>query len=85
MNTVLRRLNSDREWEIINFETHYNKPDINGPYPQDIVNRRTLLLFAQCFLADYQTAKSSKHKNFFTELYRLTMKTYFAWGNKTDF
>ena len=72
-------LNLSREWEIIKFETHYNKPKIDGPYPQDVVNRRTLLLFAQRFLVDYQSAKSKKYKNFFSELYRLTMDTYFAW------
>jgi len=79
-NRMLININPDREWEIIKFETHYNKPAINGHYPDGIVRRRELLLFAQCFLADYQTTKSSKYKNFFTELYRLTMETYFAWG-----
>jgi hypothetical protein len=72
-----KAINPNREWEIIKFETHHNKPDINGPYPEHIVNRRTLLLFAQCFLADYQTAKTKKYKDFFRELYRRTMKTYF--------
>jgi hypothetical protein len=74
-----KAINPNREWEIIKFETHHNKPDINGPYPKHIVNRKTLLLFAQCFLADYQYSRSRKYKNLFGELYRKTMKTYFSW------
>ncbi|MBU0533561.1 MAG: hypothetical protein KJ887_02030 [Candidatus Omnitrophica bacterium] len=70
--TKIRAINPNREWETIKFETHYNKPQIDGPYPQDIINRRTLLLFAQRFLADYQSAKSRKYKSFFGELYQLT-------------
>lgn len=79
MNRVTNKIIPEREWEIINFETHYNKPSIDGPYPRDIGNKRTLLLFAQCFLTDYQSAKSRKYKNFFGELYRKTMETYFVW------
>lgn len=75
----IKTINPNREWEIMKFEIHYNKPKIDGPYPEDIVRRRELLLLAQCFLADYQSAKPKKHKNFFGELYRLTMDTYFAW------
>lgn len=69
-------INPNREWEIMKFEVHYNKPKIDGPYPQDIVERRELLLLAQYVLADYQTAKSKIDKDFFRELYRLTMDTY---------
>ena len=76
---AIRKIDSNRGWETIKFETHYNKPLIGGPYPDNIVRRRELLLFAQCFLADSQVAKSKKYKNFFIELYQLTMKTYFAW------
>jgi hypothetical protein len=79
MSRVIKKINPNREWEIIKFEIHYNKPKISGPYPENIVRRRELLLFAQNFLADYQVAKSRKYKNFFGELYRITMKTYFAW------
>lgn len=75
-----KAINPNREWEIIKFETHHNKPDISGPYPNGVVNRRTLLLFAQCFLVDYQSANSRKYKNFFGQLYRKIMETYFAWG-----
>jgi len=80
MNKVIKKIIPEREWEIIKFETHYNKPSIKGSYPRDIVNKRSLLLFAQCFLADYQSARLRKYKNFFGELYRKTMDTYFAWG-----
>ena len=82
MNRTTKKIVPDREWEIIRFETQYNKPKISGPYPENIVRRRELLLFAQNFLADYQTAKTGKYKDFFRELYRLTMKTYFAWQDE---
>ena len=75
----IKAINPNREWGIIKFETHYNKPPIDGPYPRDIVNRRTLLLFAQCFLANYQNAETRKYKNFYGELYRMTMNAYFNW------
>jgi hypothetical protein len=71
-------INPSREWNIIKFETHYNKPQIYGPYPENIVCRRELLLLARCYLADYQSTKSRKYKNFFGELYRLTMDRYFT-------
>ncbi len=79
MNKVIKKIIPEREWGIIKFETHYNKPPIDGSYPENIVKRRTLLLFAQCFLADYQTAETRKYKDFFRELYQVTMNTYFAW------
>jgi len=75
----IKSINPNREWEIIKFETHHNKPSIDGPYPKDIVNGRTLLLFAQCFLADYQSAKTRKYQIFYGELYRTTMNAYFNW------
>jgi hypothetical protein len=75
----IKTINPSQEWGIIKFETHYNKPQIDGPYPEDIVKKRELLLFAQCFLADYQSSKSKKYRNFFGELYRVTMDTYFVW------
>ncbi|MDP2922157.1 MAG: hypothetical protein Q8O30_00345 [Candidatus Omnitrophota bacterium] len=75
----IKTINPNREWDIIKFETFHNKPLMNGPHHKDVVNKRSLLLFAQCFLADYQTAKSKKYKDLFGELYRRTMKTYFTW------
>lgn len=80
MDKIIKNIIPNREWGIIKFETHYNKPPIDGHYPDGIVRRRELLLFAQCFLTDYQSAKLNKYKNFFCELYRVAMKTYFAWG-----
>jgi len=77
MNKI-KTINPSREWKIIKFETHYNKPQIDGPYPENIIRKRELLLLAQCFLADYQSAKSRKYKNFFGELYRVTMNKYFV-------
>lgn len=79
MSSAIEKIIPDREWEIIKFATHHNKPDINEPYPEHIVNRRTLLLFAQRFLAEYRAAKTRKYKDFFRELYRITMKRYFVW------
>jgi len=79
MSGAIAKIIPKRESEIINFETHHNKPDIDGSYPRHIVNRRTLLLFAQCFLADYQTAKTRRCKSFYGKLYRTTMNAYFNW------
>lgn len=79
MSSAIEKIIPEQEWEIIKFETHYNKPLICGPYPRDIINRRTLLLFAQCFLADYEIAKTRKYKSFYGELYRTTMNAYFNW------
>ena len=75
----IKTLNPNQEWEIIKFETHYNKPKIDRPYPENIVRKRELLLLAQLYLADYQSTKSRKYKNLFRELYRLIMDKYFAW------
>lgn len=79
MNSVIKKIIPKREWEIVKFETLHNKPNIDGPYPEHIVNRRILLLFAQRFLADYQTAKTGKYKSFYGKLYRTTMNAYFNW------
>lgn len=73
----IKTINPPREWEILKYELFENKPSIT-PYPEDIVRRRELLLLAECFLADYQSAKSKKDRNFFGELYRITMDTYFV-------
>lgn len=77
MNEI-KAINPNREWDIIKFEIFHNKPSISGPYPKDVVNKRSLLLFAQSFSAHYQTAKSKKYKDLFGELYRKTMGTYFT-------
>lgn len=71
-------LNPNREWKILKNEIFNNKPQ-EAPYPQNVVKRRELLLFAESFLAKYQSAVSLKYKDFFRDLYRSTMKAYFAW------
>ncbi|MBL7198249.1 MAG: hypothetical protein ISS47_09145 [Candidatus Omnitrophica bacterium] len=73
-----KNLIPEQEWEILNSEVFENKPLVE-PFPEDIVKRRELLLFAQCLLSDYQFAKSKKYRKFFGELYRKTMETYFNW------
>lgn len=60
-----KRLIPKRVWEIIKFETHCNKPKIDGPYLQDIVRRMGLLIFAQRFLTDYEFAKTKKLQELF--------------------
>lgn len=67
-----------REWDILNFEIFKNKP-LRTIFSKHIVKKRELLLFAQCCLADYQSARSKKFKNFFGELYQKIMDVYFAW------
>ena len=70
-------LNARQEWKILNFEVFKNRPK-DAPYPEHISNRRGLLLFAQYLLAAHQSAKRRKYKNFFGELYRKIMETYFV-------
>jgi hypothetical protein len=71
-------LNPKREWEILNYEMFENRPS-KTPYPLNIARRRNLLLLAQSLLAKYQYTESRKYKDFFGELYRKTMATYFNW------
>ena len=77
----MRRLNTESEWNVLDFEVFKNKPKI-APYPPDVVKRRGLLMMAQVFLSNYQFEKRKSRKDFFGELYRITMKTYFAWGEE---
>jgi len=71
-------LNLNREWKILKDEIFNNRPK-EAPYPSGVVNRRELLLFAESFLAKYQSAESLKYKDFFRDFYRSIMKAYFAW------
>lgn len=71
-------LNPNREWKILKDEIFNNRPK-KTPYPQDIVKKRELLLFAECFLAKYQFTNSKKYRDFFGELYRKTKNTYLTW------
>lgn len=78
-NKETEKIIPEQEWEIIKFETRYNKPPIDGPYPKNIVKRRELLLSAQNFLAKYQVAQTKRCKQFFANLYKMTMEVYFVW------
>lgn len=66
------------EWKILKYELFDNKPD-TVPFPRNITKRRELLLIAQCLLSDYECAKTSKAKRFFSKLYKTTMNLYFNW------
>ena len=70
-------LNPNREWKILKDEIFNNRPR-KAPYPSEVVNIRELLLFAEFFLAKYQSVESQKYKNFFRDVYRTTMKAYFV-------
>ena len=76
---LVNKLNVKEEWKILNFEVFENRPKTDKPYPPEIVQRRELLLFAQCYLADYQVAKDKDDKEILGGAYRKTMGTYFAW------
>ena len=55
-------LNPNREWKILKDEIFNNRPK-EVPYPSEVVNGRELLLFAESFLAKYQSVKSLKCKH----------------------
>ncbi len=68
------------EWKKLDFEMQYNKPNIEGPYPPEIVRRRELLLIAQVYLANVMYAKAQKDKQrerFETEMYSRIMEMYY--------
>jgi len=70
-------LDLDHEWEVVLRETH-NKPDIDGPYPPEVVKRREIILLAQSLLADYQTTTDPLRQTALAYAYQTFMKFYFA-------
>jgi len=52
----------DKEYQKIRYEIHYNKPNIDSPYPKEIVQKREYLLYAQCALSNLLEAKQKKNK-----------------------
>lgn len=72
----------DNEWKKLQYEIIYNKPQIDGPYPQEIVDKRELLLYAQVELEKAQTAYNSNKCNLFelhSILYYIIMNRYYKW------
>ncbi len=71
----------EQEFKKIDYELH-NKPDIEAPYPPDVVKRREFLLFAQVHLNNILEAKLKKDKwdeKFETDMYRIEMEIYHNW------
>lgn len=76
----------EQEWKKLTFETIYNKPKLNSPYPSDIVKRREYLLFAEVYLGKTLEDRSRKdryYKQFETEIYNKTMETYYNCGKSS--
>lgn len=72
----------EKEWDKIRHEVIYNKPQIDSPYPPNVVRKRELLLFAQAFLSNVMKAKlkrDRKKEYFHTELYNTAITHYFDW------
>lgn len=49
-----------KEWERLNYELLKSKPEIEGPYPSNIVRKRELLLFAQVHLSNIIDARQEE-------------------------
>jgi len=72
----------NEEWKKLQYEIIYNKPQIDSPYPQEVVDKRELLLYAQVELEKAQTSYDNKNNNlckFHSKLYSLIMKHYYKW------
>jgi len=76
----MKKLDLKKEWSILNFELFKNKSK-KALYPKKIVEKRKLLLLAQCLLSDYGSTKSKIQKNIFGTAYKSLMQLYF---NKRD-
>ena len=71
----------DQEFKKITAELRKDFPP-DKPFPPDVVNRRTLLLFAQVHLSNILGAIMKKDKiaeKFQSELYNIVMSNYFNW------
>ncbi len=51
----MKKINVIKQWDVIKRELFINKPK-KTPYLKNVVRKRELLLFAQCFLSDYEAA-----------------------------
>jgi len=70
----------ERDWKKLQYEIIYNKPQIDGPYPQNIVENRELLLYAQIELGKAQTAYNLNNEKLYKLhflLYSLFMNYYY--------
>jgi hypothetical protein len=74
----IKKFEAEKEWENLRVEMFKKKP-LRVLSSSHKIRKRDLLLIAQSLLARYQFTKRRKYKNLFRELYRRTMKTYFAW------
>ncbi len=80
----MNRKQIGQEWERLNHELFENRPEVNEPYPSDIIRRRELLLFAQVHLGNIMEAQNRNDKekeDFETEMYHITMSTYYNWDS----
>ncbi|MBM4165982.1 MAG: hypothetical protein FJ218_03565 [Ignavibacteria bacterium] len=71
----MKKLNIQKEWQLLNNEVFEIVP-IRPSSSNEVIDRKSLLLIAQSFLANYQISKSKKKKSFFAEVYATTMAYY---------
>lgn len=70
----------NEEWNKLQYEIIFNKPQIDGPYPQVIVEKRELLLYAQVELGKAQSAYNLNNEKLYKLhflLYSLFMYCYY--------
>ncbi|MDD5693593.1 MAG: hypothetical protein PHU86_03930 [Patescibacteria group bacterium] len=80
----MKKKQIEKEFDKINYELRYNKPDF-APYPLDIIKRREFLLFAQVHLGNILDAKLRKDKwdeEFEAEMYNKAIEIYYNWDSK---
>ena len=73
----------EKEFDTVNFELRENRPNISGPFPNEVVRRRELLLEAQVILGNVLSAKQGRDINeerFYETVYYRTMDAYYNWG-----
>lgn len=73
---TLKKLNIRKLWDRIKRELFINKPE-QIPCSKDTARRRELLLLAQIFLTDYQTAANKENKLKAQIAYLKAMDFYF--------
>ncbi len=69
-----------KEFKRIDYELIENRPNVPGPYPDEIVKKRQLLLLAQATLNNIigaKQAKNRKEEEFYEEIYQKITDYYY--------
>lgn len=70
----MNRINLQKEWDFVVFETHKEKPN-----PKNLFKRR-LLLIIQVLLDKMYSAKTIKEEAFLKEIYYMTKNRYLRYN-----